>query len=94
MTTKPQHCRSGDVKDHSDEREHQDEQVTYTYADAGQLLVRVFEAFGLMLLPHECTNDAQARDLLAQDAVDRIDALLHLTEERHKEEHEDTHDDE
>ena len=34
-------------------------------------------------LAHEGADDADAGELLAQDLVDRVDALLHRAEQRH-----------
>ena len=61
---------------------------------AGELGVGVLEALGLVRFAHEGAHHADAGDLLAQHAVDAVDAVLHLAEERHQEDDQDADDDE
>ena len=55
--------------------------------------VGLAEALLLLRLAHERAHDADAGDLLAQHAVDLVDALLHQPERRHHPRHEDAEHD-
>src|SRR6185312_8840980 len=93
VAAEPEHGGGGQVQDHPDEREHQHEELADADADIGQALIGGVEALGLIGLADERADHADAYDLLAQHAVDGVDALLHQAEQRHEEPDQDADDD-
>ena len=66
-----------------DGREHERHQPAGAQRRHRELVVGVAEALGFVGLADERAHDADAGDLLAQDLVDAVDALLHHLELRH-----------
>src|SRR4029453_19275873 len=84
LPAEPQHRSSGQVQDHADGGEHQDEQVADLDRNFGEVAVGLPEPLGLVRLAHEGTDHADADDLLAEHAVDGVDLLLHGAEQWHE----------
>ena len=83
MTAEPDDEDDGDVADQHHRREHQCHQSSDPQCGIGQVVVRGGESLAFVGFPHESANHPNPGDLLAQDAVDRVDALLHGPETRH-----------
>src|SRR5688572_18393790 len=63
--------------------EHAGHQAPRPQRNRREIRIRAVKAFDLVRLSYECAHDPDADDLLAQDAVDRVDARLHVAELRH-----------
>ena len=79
----PEHRDARRVDEEVDRREHRRHQPTGSQRHLGQVLVRSREPAAFLRLTHERAHHADARDLLAQNAVDLVDPLLHQSEGRH-----------
>ena len=83
MATEPDDADHGDVQDQHGGGEQEDEELTDDLPHPGDVLVGGLEALGLGLLAHEGAHDADPGQLLAQHAVDGVQALLVGAEQRH-----------
>jgi hypothetical protein len=80
VRSEPHDRRAGEVDEQVDQREHRRHQAPRPQAHGGELGVGGAEALGLLGLPDEGPHHADAGDLLPQDPVDAVDALLHQLE--------------
>src|SRR5690554_2745810 len=78
----PEHRRAREVEHEHHEGEHERHDLADTQGHVEQALVRLGEPLPLTRLTDEGPDDADPRDLLAHDAVDLVDALLHRAEHR------------
>ena len=78
----PDHRHGGQVHDEHDHGEHHRHEVANAERGVRQLVVGRPEAGPLAILADEGAHDADAGDLFAQHPVHRVEAGLHLPEER------------
>jgi hypothetical protein len=83
VRAEPQHGHAGRVQDQHHRREDHRLQPADAQRRVGEIVVGGAEPAGLRGLADERADDPDAGQLLAQHAVDLVDALLHQAEQRH-----------
>ena len=94
MAAEPDDAGHGHVQHQDGRREQEDEQLADSLPHPGDVPVGLLEALSLRLLAHEGAHDADPGQLLAQHAVDGVQALLERAEQRNHAPHGRAHDQE